>query len=260
MIKLYVDSQAAMLALDKSMVSSSLVLNCIGALNRASETSSLTIRWVKAHVGHLGNERADMLAKAGASNPTLCALDCPRVPESCVKTRLKARFEELWKNTWEKRGDCRQTKHWFPAPDKKTSFRLIKLDRRDFSKVVQVITGHNFMKRHQALVGEPTSPTCRLCDEDDEETSFHVIAECPALAGARRNLFGTHCLTQPLNWSHQMATFLRGESIGHLLDWEDPENGDLVQARDQGIWDLNIMWGRITVYNGYVQFANRTEA
>jgi ribonuclease HI len=227
--KLYTDSQAAMLALDKANVSSSLILNCMGALNSASETSSLTVRWVKAHAGHLGNERADALAKEGARNIALRARDCPSIPDSIVKTRLKARFEEMWKDIWEARVDCRQTKQWFPEPNKKVSFQLIRLDRRDFSTAVQLITGHNFMMRHQWKLGETSSPTCRLCeggDDDDEESTFHVVAECPALAAKRLKHFGTHCLQQPLIWTHKMTAFLREESIGLLLNQGDPENLD----------------------------------
>jgi hypothetical protein len=74
------------------------------------------------------------------------------------------------------------------------------------------------MNRHQALVDKTTDPLCRLCLED-EETSFHIIAECPALAATRRELLGTPFLTNPLVWSvSQVAGFLREASIGSLLD------------------------------------------
>ena len=73
------------------------------------------------------------------------------------------------------------------------------------------------MKRHQALVDNTNDSECRYCMEDDE-TSFHVISECPALARQRLEVFGAFTLTSPLQWSNQVTTFLRNTPIGDLLD------------------------------------------
>jgi ribonuclease HI len=219
-IRFYVDSQAAIRALDTTLVTSRMVMSCIEALNKASVKNVLSIKWIKAHAGHLGNERADVLAKEGTNAGTMVAVDGPARPGTYLKSRLKARFEELWKGVWNRRTDCRQTKQWLTTPSKKTSYSLLKLGRRQFSKMVQLITGHNFMNRHQAVLGLTDDPICRLCLEE-EETSLHVVAECPALARTRLEIFGAHVLDLPLQWSDRMATFLREGSIGHLLDWDE---------------------------------------
>ncbi len=78
--------------------------------------------------------------------------------------------------------------------------------------------GHNFLKRHCALVDKSDDAECKLCWED-EETSFHLIAECPAIAWARLKVFGTPFQSSPLIWStKQVASFLRKVNIGSLLD------------------------------------------
>ena len=59
---------------------------------------------------------------------------------------------------------------------------------------------------------------CRLCLEE-EETSFHVMAECPALARPRLEVFGTPFQRTPLQWTtKQVVSFVREASIDGLLD------------------------------------------
>ena len=108
---------------------------------------------------------------------------------------FRSRFSTKWQADWEKRADCRQTKLWFPYISKRLSFSLLALGRIELSKMIQLITGHNFLKRHEALVNKSEDADCRLCLED-EETSFHVIAECPALARQRQQTFGK-CFLAP---------------------------------------------------------------
>ena len=53
------DSQAALAALQKEYTKSSLVLNTIGELNKASYTNNINLIKVPAHIGIAGNELAD---------------------------------------------------------------------------------------------------------------------------------------------------------------------------------------------------------
>ena len=63
-IKIFSDSQVALLALNQSEVSSKLVLETKETLNLlAQRTRRITLVWIKVHVGHPGNEVADELAK-----------------------------------------------------------------------------------------------------------------------------------------------------------------------------------------------------
>ena len=69
----------------------------------------------------------------------------------------------------------------------------------------------------QATVDDPHS--CRLCNED-EESSFHVIAECPAMQYFRGKIFQTPTLLpDPPVWTvMQIDRFLRESPIGDMLD------------------------------------------
>ena len=68
--------------------------------------------------------------------------------------------------------------------------------------MVQFLTGHNYLNRHQFLVfgdKEEVDPMCELCDFNFVQTSAHIIGECPSshLMELRKRLFGAHILEPP---------------------------------------------------------------
>ncbi|MEC8785004.1 MAG: ribonuclease H family protein, partial [Pseudomonadota bacterium] len=78
-ITIHSDSQAAILALQNARVTSNLVHLTMYQLNNVAEQNTVTIVWVKAHVGHKGNEKADELAKEGAADEENHVTDIPNV-------------------------------------------------------------------------------------------------------------------------------------------------------------------------------------
>ena len=218
-IDIFVDSQAALKALVSHEVSSTLVGSTIDSLNEVGEHNYITLHWIKAHAGHPGNEKADEVAKQGALNPSLLSDELPNMPMSMVKKMLRDHFQHVWNERWQQGVDCRQTKQWFPAVDRSKSSRYLDLDRQMLSNMVQIITGHNYLKRHESLVNDNDDSICRLCLEE-EETSFHIYAECPALGWARLRVLGNiyWANLQDLTTS-QATSFFREATIGRLNGW-----------------------------------------
>ena len=189
-IFIYSDSQAAIQALDGNFVSSKLVWSTMTLLEEAKKwvkLGKIQIRWVKAHVGFEGNEKADSLAKLGLDQPI--HPDSPHDPEALINAALMAMVNVQWIEDWSAEPTCRQTKHWFPYPRPDISFKILRTQRRIYSVLVQIMTGHNYMQRHQHLIDttngvEGDGPTCLLCKQG-EMTSEHIIGQCEELIGIR---------------------------------------------------------------------------
>ncbi|XP_020298080.1 uncharacterized protein LOC109862437 [Pseudomyrmex gracilis] len=69
-INIYTDSKAAIGVLAKTTTESSVVWNCMQALNSLGERNSITLVWVPGNQGIQGNEMADSLAKLGTLEET----------------------------------------------------------------------------------------------------------------------------------------------------------------------------------------------
>ncbi|GBO32341.1 hypothetical protein AVEN_1612-1 [Araneus ventricosus] len=56
--------------------------------------------WIRAHVGHLGNEKADELAKEAITSTEAAVLTVP-LPRSSAKQDLKQRALAKWQRRWD---------------------------------------------------------------------------------------------------------------------------------------------------------------
>ena len=65
-ITLFSDSQAAILAINKSTIQSRTVLRAVQALHALGHLKIVHLQWIKGHNGSTGNELADHLAKLGS--------------------------------------------------------------------------------------------------------------------------------------------------------------------------------------------------
>ena len=98
-IKIFSDSQAAILALNSNTVTSSLIKQTIITLNQlADSTERVELCWIKAHVGHEGNERADQLAQEAVKNSQV-GFNTPQ-SWACYKAQLKDKIYREWERRW----------------------------------------------------------------------------------------------------------------------------------------------------------------
>ena len=86
--------------------------------------------------------------------------------------------------------------------------------------MTQFITGFNRLNRHESLVNPDVLSTCRLCEED-EETSWHLAADCPALLFKRRECFKENILDDPPDWRvYDLQQFLLKAKIKEMNERE----------------------------------------
>ena len=94
--------------------------------------------------------------------------------------------------------------------------------------MVQMITGHNRLNRHESLINPEVSPTCRLCKEEDE-TSWHIIGECPMLRFKRWQSMGEAFLENPPDWNPRKL--LRFFHIAKIVEMNQREDLDPSQPQ-----------------------------
>ena len=216
-IHFYVDSQAAIQSLDSRKINSSLTLGTIKSLNSLASNNQVTIHWVKAHVGHLGNEFADQAAKLGASLTRISTNIPPSKSE--LTTKVKQYFRQRWATQWLDTPGHNISKVFYPHPDTKKARSIINLPRKALSRMIQATTGFDFFSYcmfTKSNIG--VSANCRLCG-DSEETGEHIVLHCPKLLLWRANTLGLLPSSDVSTWEWdgpQMNHFLQHPTIINL--------------------------------------------
>ena len=95
-ITVYSDSQAALMAMDNRRTSSKLVHETKVKWNHVGTYNQVCLHWVKAHVGHEGNEKADDLAKDGTKLSKTPVL----ITKAWIKNYLKEKLIQKWDKQW----------------------------------------------------------------------------------------------------------------------------------------------------------------
>ena len=138
----------------------------------------LTLQWIPGHVNIQGNERADTLAKRGASCPQ------PDVPTSIENTKqtIRANKKEEWMNEWASGDTGRVMFQHMTTPKPKDSINELK--RNESVTIFRLRTQHVPLNSHLRRIGVTEDSSCPLCPCPDETVEHHLF-ECPALADLR---------------------------------------------------------------------------
>ena len=229
-VKFFVDSQAAILALDNPKISSETVREAVEKLNQlADRVRLLQIVWIPAHKGYDGNERADVLAKRGAALPDGMMLRVAK-PRSSIKCDIKDAIYAKWEQEWKTAMIANHAKSFYGKPDPNKAKYVYKLARLELGRFVRIITGHNNLNFFQAKLGLATSPVCRLCNEGDE-TITHMMTDCPALMLPRHEILQGRLPLPDMEWSvRKLLDFSYYPSINEAF--ERSTGGDLEEEWD----------------------------
>ena len=193
------------------------IQNTRKALNEAAKTRHITIRWIKAHVNHYGNELADILAKDGAQGLGTEPFRTIPLSASTFNTAVDQYMVTKWNERWKQGKDARQTRIFFPEINLKQSKELRKLSRDNLSMAIRAITGHDFRRRHESIVQGFNLGNCRLCQQG-EESADHLVNKCPTLIWKRMESFASPLGSQVTpHWQpKQLVAFLSDPSISEL--------------------------------------------
>ncbi|GBM00067.1 hypothetical protein AVEN_214134-1 [Araneus ventricosus] len=129
-------------------------------------THNITLGWIRAHVGHLGNEKADELAKEAITSTEASMLTIP-LPRSSAKQDLKQRALAKWQRRWDDGINGRSTYEII----KKLGLRNHNWPRQ----LIQFITGHGPFPSYLFRFGKHPDNCC-ACREPD--TPFDYATNC----------------------------------------------------------------------------------
>ena len=189
-VKIFTDNQASMKALNKKLIRNRSVFNTYNLLNEAYKlVKTLSLTWIKAHVGTKGNETADELAKRGANLPEISVDNFP-VPSTSLKTAIKDTYKIKWETEWAEYKEARQSHYFYSKPDSGISKQILMHGRHRVGTFIRIISGHNGLNYFRNKVDpESYDPYCRFCKENQFETFIHFISSCPRFANFARETF-----------------------------------------------------------------------
>ena len=203
-IIIHCDSQAAILAIDGTKIKSKTTLSTIGVLNRLGSTNKVILRWIPAHSGYDGNEKADVLAKRGTTNNNSLVIN-PPIPKSVWKAEFKFLAKAESKVKW-----IAASNSFFKIAWRDKFHKIIpRLDRADLSLTTQILTGHAGINYHLHKYKPNSIPkSCPHCLAE-EETISHFLGECPKWAQQRGAYFNTfYCSVSELLDNFNLSTIL----------------------------------------------------
>ena len=251
-IKIFIDSQSAILAAGGPDTSSVTVQQTIDSLNQlASKAISVTLVWIPAHRGHRGNERADELAKMGASTTDADKLLRIPMPPAVVRQTINKAVYGLWTQEWSSQPAANHSRGFYDAPCPNKAKHVYKLSRLELGRFVRIISGHNNLNFFQTKIGLWGDPLCRFCGEG-LETITHLLTSCPCFYAERRDILDNLIPSADRRWSVRSLlnfSYIPGINLAmegtwahsdppmmNAMEWNGSDNSDEAptSSRDSG--------------------------
>ena len=154
--------------------------------------SRITLIWVKGHGETIGNNTADILAKAGTRMTILDIDQFCGVPLAVIKKQILDYCFISAQERWSQEHTCSIARLLWPRMDSHKTSYILGLNRIYLSALLSVLTGHSKFGNHARRIGIPYNDFCRSCqNEEEEETITHFLCNCPALESLRHQALGS---------------------------------------------------------------------
>jgi ribonuclease HI len=139
-------------------------------LNKLSADNKVSLQWIPAHCGIVGNEMADRLAKAGTSMEQFYH----KISLQEAKTLVKRKY----KHTWNQR-----TNSNYPQDP------ILKLNRSQQTTIFRLRTGHCRLQAHLHKI--KASQTAQCPCQNGPQTPEHILQTCPLFDDLRTQTWPT---------------------------------------------------------------------
>jgi hypothetical protein len=142
--------------------------------------------WCPSHVGIVGNEHVDQLAKEAL----ITGDETRYLPPSCdLAPKIKLKLKTEWNNEWLESSSFKGSALFKIQPKISLSpwFKNLSFNRKSIVTISRLRTGHNSLPSHLHRIKVIDSSSCvcgySLCDAN------HLLFACPLLENQRQNLF-----------------------------------------------------------------------
>lgn len=169
-LSLKTDSLSSVRALERAFPDNEITLQIFNRL-LSSPNKEVTVGWIRAHVGHIGNERADTLAKE-AINPQVADRSLTiRYPRSIMNSYCRDQLVKAWQQSWMVSDKGRET------------HRFVNKVNRDFVCSNRVTTyflsGHGSFPQYLFKIKRRNTDKCD-CGEVGSVTHY-LFGRCPEM-------------------------------------------------------------------------------
>lgn len=183
-ITIYSDSKSSLAATAQRNNPHPLVAAIHQLIHRISPYLVIKFVWVKAHIGIVGNEAADVAAKAAASQNR--SKEYASFPLSYAKHMIKEKFLQVWADEYLVAAQGSTTRMFFPTLADAAQFHLAA---ENSFEVTQFLTGHSFSRAYLKRFKIQENPHCP-CDMAAIQDVRHLLEICPMYATARYKYVG----------------------------------------------------------------------
>ncbi len=182
-IQILSDSQAALKAISSNIIQSKTVKQAVIGLQELAKNNTVELKWIPAHKGYIGNEKADKLAKEGANKYNTRKrrrLELP-ITKSKIRSILNEIQAKRHKQRWAaKSANLKHSKKFVLQPDPKRTKQILNLSRRQVHYFTGAMTGHyptRYMLKKMNVEGVEV---CRFCEAGKEDME-HLLCHCDCL-------------------------------------------------------------------------------
>ncbi|XP_043262448.1 uncharacterized protein LOC122403160 [Colletes gigas] len=180
---IYSDSLSALLSLeltDANIKTNPYILeirkNVFKFASETTNNSKIKFYWVPAHIGILGNENADDLAKIAANT---ASTDSLKIPFTDLRESAKTAATQSTYSTIEKEGLIKGVNYFRHYHNRKLKpwYSNKNLKREIISTINRCRSGHYNLASSLAQIGVINDPQCQ-CGYETQEID-HVLWQCP---------------------------------------------------------------------------------
>ena len=201
------DSQATIMAVNRCTIKSKTTEKTVSVLNKLGECNNVLLRWIPAHKGYSGNEKADSLAKQGSGNSESSRVQLP-IPKVIWKGALRERTHRKMRDRWREL----PTSHFKRVWRDKFAKSISKFGKESLRSATQFLTGHCELNYHINKYKPNKIPkTCPHCLME-EETVDHFVGRCPKWSQQR----GAHFNSYYISTTEVVDTFSLSRIVGYI--------------------------------------------